>query len=265
MDPQKAAIDLFTQFFNFLLTEVKANEIFVHNLGSFYGYFIYKYATLIYEPSELKTSPIEGTNNTEFSLEGGEVSCVIDDQSRFIFIKVLTKKFIDSCRIFPVSLNELCDVFNKGVGKTRPWDSKFDTINVLSDPALFSEFIDYATNDSVILYNCMLHASITYKEDYDVQLSSIVSISSLSLMIYRKQFMPQEIPFLFPSQDDFVRESYHGGATDFYQRDAKNLYCYDKVTFHSGFSNGFKICTSTFSKTCNISCIFNTFKNTVFP
>ena len=66
MDPQKAAIDLFTQFFNFLLIEVKANEIFVHNLGSFDGYFIYKYATLIYEPSELKTSPIEGTNNTEF-------------------------------------------------------------------------------------------------------------------------------------------------------------------------------------------------------
>ena len=45
-DPHKAALDLFSEFFNFLLTEVKANEIFVHNLGGFDGYFIYKYATI---------------------------------------------------------------------------------------------------------------------------------------------------------------------------------------------------------------------------
>lgn len=226
-DPHKAALDLFSEFFNFLLTEVKANEIFVHNLGGFDGYFIYKYATIFYDAYVLSVKPEEGTSNEQYSLTGGQVDCIIDDQSRFILIKVLNTKFIDSFRIFPVSLNELCEVFNKGEGKASEYNQKFNSINILNNAELYQEFINYAITDSIVLYKCMFYASLTYKEEYDVELSNIVSISSLSLLIYRKKFMPQDIPYLYPSQDLFIRESYHGGSTDFYQRHAQNLYCYD--------------------------------------
>lgn len=37
----------------------------------------------------------------------------------------------------------------------------------------------------------------------------------------------KEIPILKHSEDEFIRESYYGGATDYYKAYAKNLHYYD--------------------------------------
>ena len=74
------------------------NYIFVHNLGSFDGYFIFKAISQLYRPSQIKT--------------------MIDHHNRFIKISLKleehNKEFVwlYSYRIFHVSLQDLCKQFN---------------------------------------------------------------------------------------------------------------------------------------------------------
>jgi len=60
-----------------------------------------------------------------------------------------------------------------------------------------------------------------------VNICSIVSTSSLSLKIFRQNFLKENIPVLSNTCDNFVRYSYYGGATDYYKKYGKNLYYYD--------------------------------------
>jgi hypothetical protein len=90
--------DLWSKFFTFLDKEYQHdfNTIFIHNLGGFDGYFIYK-----------------GLSN--FTSEG--VSTIIDKNNKFIIINFNISKlkkivFKDSLRIIPTSLNDLCKVLN---------------------------------------------------------------------------------------------------------------------------------------------------------
>ena len=68
-------------------------NVFVHNLGSFDGYFIFKYFTKFFDNKDINT--------------------IIDKQNKFITITLVDKKtgvkvkFLDSYRLFPVSLNNL--------------------------------------------------------------------------------------------------------------------------------------------------------------
>ena len=96
-------------------------------------------------------------------------------------------KFIDSARIFSVSLNSLCDVFNQGEGKTSAYNSKFNSLSIFLDLKLLSQFKSYAYNDALVLFKCMLNATKLYKEEYDVDLSKNVSMFSLSMLIFRKK------------------------------------------------------------------------------
>lgn len=142
-------------------------------------------------------------------------------------IKKKKIKFVDSYRIFAVSLNGLCYVFNHGEGKTSSYNPNYNSLNIFKNDKLLSEFRAYADNDSIILYKCMLKASILYMENYEVDISQIVSMSSLSMLIFRKKFLNVKIPILNHKLDEFVRDSYYGGATDYYIKYAKKVYYYD--------------------------------------
>jgi len=64
----KAVNDLWLKFFNYLENSNNINfkYIFVHNLGSFDGVFLYKALSNFYKPSQLET--------------------IIDDKNKFIII-----------------------------------------------------------------------------------------------------------------------------------------------------------------------------------
>lgn len=81
-------------------------NIFVHNLGSFDGYFIHKALSIYCDINDIKT--------------------IIDNKNKFISIlfKRSNIKWLDSYRIFPVSLNELCKVFNVP-GKTNNYKIEY--------------------------------------------------------------------------------------------------------------------------------------------
>lgn len=183
---------------------------FAHNLGKFDGYFIYKGLSEQMEPHFINT--------------------LIDHQNKFITIQMKTKfnkiKWLDSYRIFPVSLNDLCKVFNVE-GKYNKYNVKFNTLDLFSNENLFNEFKKYAIQDSEALLKALLKAQEIYLRDFNIDITSIVSTSTLSLKIFRQKFLDVDIPILKSSEDNFIRKSYFGGHTDYYKPYLTNGYYYD--------------------------------------
>ena len=68
-----------------------------------------------------------------------------------------------------------------------------------------------------------------YDMEYGVDITSILSTSTLSLKIFRKKFLNKdiEIPILNGWIDKFIRNGYYGGATDYYKAKGENLHYYD--------------------------------------
>ena len=108
------ALNLFKDFYIFINNNsINFKNLFAHNLGSFDGYIIYKYLLKI--------------------IEYNKINALIDHQNKFISINLnLTTKTIikDSYRIFPVSLQQLCQVFNIE-GKLNNYNLEYNNINIL--------------------------------------------------------------------------------------------------------------------------------------
>jgi hypothetical protein len=212
----KAIKKLWKQFFNYLEQISKINSkfnfktVFVHNLGSFDGIFIFKALLQFYLPSQIKT--------------------IVDDDNKFILISVKLNSnvivFKDSLRIFPVSLQDLCEIFNVD-GKSFKYKKDFNKIDMFNNDKLLNEFIYYAIQDSKSLFEALIKSQKQFIKIHNVDITTIVSTSSLALKIFRTNYLNVEIPILKSNEDLFIRQGYFGGATDFYKAYAKNLYYYD--------------------------------------
>ena len=184
--------------------------IFVHNLGGFDGLFIYKALSSLYDPSI--------------------VSTIIDEHNKFITIKLKLPwgyvKWIDSYRIFQVSLEDLCRQFNVE-GKISKYNDRYHSFELFNDKELYKSFINYAIQDSKCLLESLLKAQDEYLREFNIDLTSVLSTSSLSLKIFVSRFLNCNIPILKGSVDKFVRKGYFGGGTDYYKAYGENLYYYD--------------------------------------
>ena len=212
IDVEMAIKNLWNIFFEFIVLNCNKQVIFVHNLGSFDGFFIYK-----------------GLSNR---LKPDEVSCLIDSHNKFIQITLELKNlkivFKDSYRIFQVSLNDLCDILSVR-GKSSTYNSEYHNISLFNkeNDKILEEFKEYSLQDSKCLYECIYKLQEIYLHDYDVDITSILSTSTLSLKIFRSKFLKVNIPILKRVDDGFIRQGYFGGATDYYQMKAENIYYYD--------------------------------------
>lgn len=198
---------LWLKFINLLKVRYVEN-IFIHNLGKFDGYFLF--------PGLLKVVGGDNINN---------VTPIIDNDNRFILItykylntngEAITINFRDSYRIFPISLNKLCKTFNVA-GKSQDYNVAWNQISLFKDKKLLTQFLEYAKQDTISLYNALLNAQRIYMDKYGVDIAKVVSAPSLSLLIFRMRYLDTPIPILKRSHDDFIRESYYGGATDYYK------------------------------------------------
>lgn len=202
--------ELFDNFFIYLNEVLPKSKtvIFVHNLGGFDGIFLYKYLSLKYTK---------------------ELNTIIDDSNKFILISLKLKEreiiFKDSLRIFPVSLQELCNIFNVS-GKFCEYNPEFNKPSILNSP-LLEELLVYAQQDSRALLNALLQAQVTYLKLYSVDITSVVSLPSLAFKIFRSKYLDKNIPILSTPIDNFIRNSYYGGAVDIYKAKAENLHYYD--------------------------------------
>ena len=183
--------------------------IFAHNLGEFDGYFLYKGLMLSYNPNQ--------------------ITSIIDESNSFISIQHLNSPLIewkDSLRLFPISLNNLCQMF--GVeGKITTYNPNFNNIELFNDPELLKLFIEYSLQDSKALYKAFIMAQLIYFDKFKVDIESVYSTATLSLKIFRSNFQDNPIPILNPNIDEFIRNGYYGGGTDVYQAYAENVFYYD--------------------------------------
>jgi hypothetical protein len=85
----------------------------------------------------------------------------------------------------------------------------------------------YAKQDSLALFLAIERAQDTYFSDHKVDITSIYSTSTLSMKIFRQKFLKLPIPILKHSEDLYIRDSYLGGATDYYKAYGENLHYYD--------------------------------------
>nr|WVH38143.1 DNA polymerase [Poriella subacida] len=211
----EAVIDLWMEFFEYLFKNVngKNNIIYTHNLGGFDGIFIHKITSKLFD----------------------DVETIIDDAGKYILIKVnynnVSYIFKDSLRLFPVSLNELCKVFNVP-GKLESYKSEWNNVKVLNNPDVMTNLIKYAKQDVIALHSAIKNAQLHFISKYGVDITSILSLPSLALKIFRSKFLQQDIPILNNFNDNYVRKSYYGGAVDIYQAYAQNAYYYDKNSLY---------------------------------
>lgn len=209
-DHNIAVKDLWDRFFIYL-EKTNFKTIFTHNLGGFDGIYIHKAASNYYDVNHVKT--------------------IIDDSNKFILINVLLNNnnnivFKDSMIIFPVSLNDLCEIFHVP-GKTSKYIQDFNKINLFKNKKLLKEFILYSKQDSLGLYNALVNAQTSIINELNVDITTIVSTSSLALKAFRTNFQKVIIPILKSSEDKFIRDSYYGGRTDYYKAKVNNLFYYD--------------------------------------
>lgn len=204
-----AISNMWKEFFNFL-NEQTVKFVFVHNLGKFDGLFIFKHLLSHY--------------NKEF------IKPIIDQHNSFVSLSIkldhLEIRFLDSMRIFPCSLNELTKTF-KVEGKINSYKAEYNELSLFNNKDLLNEWIRYAKQDSISLFNALLKAQKFYIDNYKIDLTSIVSISSLSFKIFRQDFLDTKILILNKIQDLFIRKSYIGGSTDFYRKYFKKGYHFD--------------------------------------
>ena len=111
-------------------------------------------------------------------------------------------------------------------GKIHPYKKEYNLISILDNTTLQEELIKYCIGDTVALFNAMLKAQETYLYKYRVDICTIVSTSSLALKIFIKKYKEIEIPVLNSNTDSFIRQSYFGGATDYYTCTNENLKYY---------------------------------------
>lgn len=131
-------------------------------------------------------------NNLLTKFEPSLINLLKDKNNQFIYIKLFGLTFLNSYKIFPIKENELINLFK---GKD--------------------------------LYESLLKAQIYYYKNYNVDITSVVSIGSLAFKIFRTNFLNVNIPLLTLDQDSFIRKSYFGGAVHVFKNYARKVYYYD--------------------------------------
>jgi hypothetical protein len=207
-----AANNMWKNFFNYLVEYIDPSSIiFTHNLGSFDGLYIY--FNLLNKAKNINKN-----------------SSIIDKDNKFIQIiaNIEGHKFTfkDSMRLFPVSLNDLCQAFNVQ-GKISKHKDEWSNFNLFDNEKELCVFIKYALQDSISLLKALTTAQSIYSTNYKVDISTIWSTATLSLKIFRQSFLKNIIPSLNNYLDNYIRSGYFGGATDHYKRYGENLYHYD--------------------------------------
>ena len=113
-------------------------------------------------------------------------------------------------------------------GKTQKYDKEmFNNFDLFNKPKELKKFKAYSIQDSKALADALIITQLTTYTKYNVDITHCLSASSLAMRIFRRKFQEFPIPVLKIWEDAFVRESYFGGATDFYNAFVKNVHYLD--------------------------------------
>jgi len=194
--PDLAVNKLWKEYFDYLLKS-GMDVIFAHNLGSFDGYFLYKALINHFYPVL--------------------VAALIDESKSFISISLnlgtLKIVFKDSLRIFPVSLDNLCQIF-KVKGKLVKYDIRFNDLSLFTNSRLWGTFKSYALQDAVALYKALQVAQGIYFDYYkayvtDAKYFDVNSLYS-NAMTLKHNPMPLNLIKVHKNMDNLKLEDFFG-------------------------------------------------------
>lgn len=191
---------LLTEFLEFLFNMEEKIIVYFHNLLKFDIYFLLE----VISKDEAVDIEMLSRENTMYSvkLKRGNKSSIT---------------FKDTFLMLPMSLKTLSTIF------TDIRKGEFDHLNEYDDydnPLFVKNIIDYCVLDSRCLktvYNSFRQQVYTI---FSVDILDSLTISSLSLKIYRTRYYNESAtPIFIPnkSRDSFIRDSYYGGVVELYK------------------------------------------------
>ncbi|XP_057544023.1 DNA polymerase-like [Amaranthus tricolor] len=137
-------------------------------------------------------------------------------------------RFRDSCTLLPSSLESLGKTLCPELGaKGSIPHSELEVSNLQGHS---EDLINYLRQDILILGGVMLKAQKIYWDKYNIDIEEMMTLSSLSLKIFRNNYLDDEsfhIHLPTRNQDTFIRRGYYGGHSDVYKPYGENLYYYD--------------------------------------
>lgn len=134
----------------------------------------------------------------------------------------------DSITLLPSSLATLAKTLCPQLGSKG--SIQHDEVRVSNLKIQSAELLDYMKQDIRLLGGVMLKAQEIYWTQYKVDITNYLTLSSLSISIYRMSYYDENrFPIHIPSrnEDTFIRRGYYGGHADVYKPYGDNLYYYD--------------------------------------
>jgi len=208
----KASTSLLNSFFKDIFelsTYNNFNLVYFHNLGKFDGIFLINY---FIKSKDLKMEIIT-RENTIYEI------IFTDKTDKKIKIR-------DSFLLFPSSLDKMAKTFCEE-GKVAY--EKHDAILADYSNFKFKEtLIKYCSHDTLILAKSFIKYRQMVFENFQIDILSCMTLSSLAFKIFRSKYYSQSIiQQSHGHMDLFIRKSYRGGVVDVYKPKIENGYYYD--------------------------------------
>jgi len=211
-------------------------KVYIHNLARFDSIFLLKIlANLGYVKPIIHNNKIISIT---FGLNGYIVQFRDSKQILLNPLRDLGKSFGVKVQksVFPYTfVNEnnfnynawLPEFKERREGKLHSYNLEFNKLSLFDNLDLLNQFVQYAKQDSISLLKALLKAQLIYIKEHEVDIASVWSTSTLSLKIFRQEFLKTDIPILTNKLDEIIRLSYIGGSTDYYIKYGEGLKHYD--------------------------------------
>ncbi|KAG2481366.1 hypothetical protein PVAP13_J672500 [Panicum virgatum] len=221
-DFQSMSTKMLTDMMNRMLKAAKSARtcmvVYFHNLGQFDGLFILRHLTM--EHRGLLVDPMV-RNRVIYKITVYTVSA--SGKRRNLL------SFQDSYHLFKRNLEELGSCFCpelKGKGVINHDNVSLDNLGSNKE-----DYLSYLKQDISLLGAVMLKAKAIYFDLYQIDILTRLTISSLALSIFRRQYIKDSeqnrIYILNDNEEQFIRSGYYGGHTDVYLPSGEDLKYYD--------------------------------------
>jgi len=203
-----------------------AKSIYFHNLSRFDGIILLKH--LICHHPYYSIQPLI-RNHRIYEIK------VYKKMQQEVNEKMVDKKgvllfsFKDSLNLLPGKLATLAQSLCPDLG--AKYDFDHEQLKTVEDISLREEELrEYLKQDVLLLGGVLKKAQEIILNIYNVNINTVLTISSLAMRIFRIQYYDaSSFPIHIPNvnEDQFIRKGYYGGHVDVYKPRGENLYYYD--------------------------------------
>ena len=186
--------------------------IYFHNFSRFDGILLLKHLACHHKSYKLKALV---RNHRLYEI-------VVYSGKKMLF------RFRDSLNLLPGKLSALAKSLCPGLGMKG--SIPHDEICLSNLVSMKDRLLDYMKQDILLLGGVMQKAQEINWKQFNVDIESKITLSSLALSIFRmKYYDDSNWPIHIPNRNEdlFIRRAYYGGHTDTYMPYGENLYYYD--------------------------------------